>query len=108
MAELIELELSDTRKVLVEVESSDVGKDGFRDLCAEGGTGGRVTRKLSDVAEELKDIMNGIAEKVREAGPGVPDRTTVEMSVNLGTGGALRFLGADARGGIKVTLTWGP
>ncbi len=107
MGQIIELELSPDRVVEIEVEGTPLAPGDFRDLSSKGWEGGRVRRKLSDIADDFRDIMSGIADRLTDAGPGKPEKTTVEMSVDLGTGGLIKFLSADTKGGIKITMTWG-
>ncbi|MBK8174674.1 MAG: hypothetical protein IPK66_05160 [Rhodospirillales bacterium] len=99
MSAIVELELPSGAVVVAEATS--VG-GGFRELSP----GQPVRRKLVDVAKEMGDALGVVAGALESLTPRAPDTIVVETSVEIGTGGAIKLFSADAKGGLKVTLTW--
>lgn len=65
-----------------------------------------IARKLSDVADELRETLSVLAASLESLAPRQPDSIAMEMTVEVGSGGALKILTADVKGGLKVTLKW--
>lgn len=65
-----------------------------------------IARKLSDIADELRETLSVLAASLESLAPRQPDSVAMEMSVEVGSGGALKILTADVKGGLKVTLKW--
>ena len=98
MAQEIKLELPSGRTV-VAVASGD---GGFQ----EYGTRGPVTRKLTEIADELRETLSVMAASLESLTPRQPDEIALEMNVEIGSGGALKIFAADIKGGMKITLKW--
>lgn len=99
MATTVELQLPSGKNVIAVAEDAS-GQ--YRNFAA--GTSGR--RSLADVAEELRETLTVVAGALENLTPRAPDKVGLELSFEIATNGVLKLLGADAKGGIKVTLTW--
>lgn len=98
MAQEIKLELPSGGTVFAVAS----GKGGFEEYA----TPGPVTRKLTEIADELRETLSVLAGRLESLTPRQPDEITLEMNVEVGSGGALKILTADIKGGMKVTLKW--
>ena len=99
MAITIELKLPSGKSVYA--ETADVSGQ-FNQLAATKSGG----RSLTDVVTDMRETLTVIAGALDDLTPRAPDKVAVELSFELGTNGVLKLLGADAKGGIKVALTW--
>lgn len=99
MGETVTLTLPSGKDVLI--ETSGTG-GGLRDLS----TSGPSKRSLTEVAEEMRETVAVLAGALENLTPRVPDKVGIELSFELATNGVIKLLGADAKGGIKVSLAW--
>lgn len=96
MSQIIEIELPSKRTIQAEV-TAPVGT--FQEMAV----GDTIRRKLTDIADELRETVSVVADKLDGLGP---DKVTIEVSMEIGTNGALKFFGADAKSGLKISLSW--
>ena len=99
ITDIIELELPSGRIVVAEAYGAG---GAFRAL----GAGERLRRKLTDVADELRETLSVIAEQLENLTPRQPDKIAIELAVDIASGGAIKILAGDVKGGLKVSLTW--
>lgn len=99
MSTIVELKLPSGNSVFAVAE--DVSGR-FREMSA--GKSGE--RTLGTVADELRETLTVIAGAIENLTPRAPDKIGLEVSFEIGTNGVLKLLGADAKGGIKVSLAW--
>ncbi len=96
MEQNVELELPSDGGSVFAVAEGDVG---FRELATVDG----VKRKLTDFADDIRQALSVFASSLADLGQ---DEAELEINFAVGSGGAVKILGADVKGGIKVTLKW--
>jgi|WetSurMetagenome_2_1015567.scaffolds.fasta_scaffold120054_2 hypothetical protein len=101
MRQLIELTLDDGKSVFVEAETEPSGS--YRELS--GGKQESVKKAFSMVSETLAAIAADIESQLCKLARG-PDKVTVELIADIKTGGNLFLFSGNAKGGIKLQLTW--
>ncbi len=60
----------------------------------------------AEVFDSLRETLAVAAEKLCEIGPRTPDKVTLEMNVEIASGGVIKILAGEAKGGLKVALSW--
>ena len=99
MTRTIALKLPSGRTVLTEIEAGD----GEWQQMAAGAKG---TGVFEDSIQTLREMLESAASGLDRIGPRRPDTVTLELSVELASGGVIKLLGGSAKGGLKVSMTW--
>lgn len=86
----------------VEFEVSDSGPR-TRDFAAGASDkGGPLDAAMEKLTETLEVLAKGL-DKIEKIGP---DKLSLEVSAELGPGGVVRLFLGEAKGGLKITMSW--
>lgn len=101
MAKTITYELPSGKTV--EFEVSDSGPR-TRDFAAGSATdkGGPLDEAMEKLTETLAVFTKGL-DAIEKIGP---DKLSLEISAELGPGGIVKFFLGEAKGGLKITMSW--
>jgi len=87
----------------VDFEVSDAG-GGTRDFA--GGAGKREGGALDAAMEKLGETLAVIAGKLDAVRAMGPEKIEVELSAEISSGGAVKVLLGEGKGGLKIKLVW--
>lgn len=101
MAKTITYELPSGKSV--EFEVSDSGPR-TRDFASGGAPekGGPLDAAMEKLTETLAVFAKGL-DTIEKFGP---DKLELEVSAELGPGGVVKFFLGEAKGGLKITMSW--
>lgn len=99
MTQTVEFELPSGKSLLIQV---DEAPGQFREM----GAGQNIKRKVEDIIGNMRETIEVLSNAFTAIGPRAADKTTVDFSFEISTNGLIKLLGADAKGGVKVSLTW--
>ena len=101
MSKLIKLNLPSGKFVYSETNIDSDGGN-WEEYSSEAAQLG----SASETFETLREMIEIAAEKLWNIGPLRPDKVTLELNVEFASGGVIKILAGEAKGGVKVALEW--
>lgn len=103
VSNLITYELPSGKTVQFEVSGQATGAT--RDFAnSAGGTsrGGPLATAMETIGEALEVVARGL-DKARSLGP---EKVEIELSAEVSSGGVIKFVLGEGKGGLKIKLIW--
>lgn len=103
MAKITKLTLPNNRAVYVEAE--EVKPSGPQDLSS--GDDKSIAEEAFDVVSStLAEVASNLEQHLSEFGAKGPQKVVVEIHAEIKGGGSVFIVSGEAKGGLKVQLTW--